>query len=393
MNNMHRWRLDYMLLAMFLVLSPSLMAAAEEVGKTVVVIGNVSVTHVGSDDEKTLTVPNPVYLHDTITSAVGSRAKFMLQDDSILKLGSFSKIELTELIVGKEKQQTTIKQLSGQLRILLGKKLKSGSHYKIHSPVAVAGVRGTDFEVIVRTGGKTAIRCFEGEVAVTNIKTDIVGEVRLIPNHYTIVEKDTPPVDPIPIPAGQSLASALGLKKAKKPKDDSSAETEEFQEEEKVEGEHEVTESDADASTGVNNNRNREGKISGVSAGSTTSTDSLDAAEGRFVPVPNFAENSAAGKGILKVLGIATAVDASGKALLSNNVTPPGSETAVSYLLAETTTNQVLEEILQASTEAASNELLDDLLAETSGTGPDVTIEEPVLDSSAVAIQVIFPTQ
>ncbi len=170
------------------------LVAAEVVGQVVAVIGMVE--RVGTDGVRTaLQSDGDVYLGDRLLSGADGRAKLMLRDDSILKLSPSSELHISEQLIGANGESSTgLGLVKGRVRALLGRKLGAASRFEIHTPVAVAGVRGTDFEVW--SNGRTVVRCFEGRVAVRNLDESLAREVLLEPNMFTSVSEGVEPSAP-----------------------------------------------------------------------------------------------------------------------------------------------------------------------------------------------------
>jgi hypothetical protein len=64
--------------------------------------------------------------------------------------------------------------------------------FRVHTPTAVASVRGTDFQTDVEKSGRTTVACHEGVVEVAaQGKT-----VRLKQGYTTVIEPGSPPAEP-----------------------------------------------------------------------------------------------------------------------------------------------------------------------------------------------------
>lgn len=203
-------------LACILSLNP---AWAEEaaVGKAASVVGDADVVRGASGATLPLGFKDFVYLKDRIKTGVGSHVKILLNDNSILKVGPSSELLIDEMSIGQdEESQSTIELIKGKIRSLIGKRLGAQSSFRIKTSVAVAGVRGTDFEVWARSGNETLVRCFQGKVAVSHSLEEVVGSVLLTPNTYTAVAGNAPPAAPEEIKPGEKIEDKAGEKKAKK---------------------------------------------------------------------------------------------------------------------------------------------------------------------------------
>lgn len=443
--------LRLLVLLFIITIAPVAGASTETVGKTVAVVGRVLAQHQGEDRQHPLQVRQPVFLYDVLESGVGSRAKFMMKDDSILKLGPNSEIILDELMVGADQQKSTVKQLKGHLRILLGKKLKPKSHFKVQTPVAVAGVRGTDFEVIIGEGGITAVRCFEGEVEVKNLLDSIPGQVILVPNVYTIVEEGKPPTVPAPIPAGQPLQAVLGDRAASNDAEEDEKENGTVAEspdtEDTTEGGHSDPESEGEGSTAM---------VAGGASSTTTSSSSSSGAGTTASPTTNSGAGTSTSSGdsvsqstaetysTEGTAGSTSGVSSPGGALAgdfsrsadsgsgtgSEDLTGSGSTTAIegsgSQPMQDTAFESLsVQEIQQVSSnnfsenssagrdvqeflrvgefalvdstntfisELTIDTVMDDVVEDSLGVGPEDTVPDPIADFGSINFDITFPT-
>lgn len=184
---------------------------AQEVGKVVSAIGSVEVVRKETGNREGLAVNAAIFLNDTISTGSDGRAKVLLHDDSVLKVAPSSELLVSEMVAGANGDHSTVVNLlKGRLRSVIGKKLGPQASFEVHTDVAVAGVRGTDFEVVAGEGGATAIRCFEGSVVVFNMTAGTAETVVLTPNTYTTLSPGQAPTPPAPIEPGESLGEAAG---------------------------------------------------------------------------------------------------------------------------------------------------------------------------------------
>lgn len=91
---------------------------------------------------------------------------------------------------------TELKMNQGQFRSKVRSFTNPQSNFKIQTPTGVAGVRGTDFIVIVKPNGETQVITVEGLVAVSGETgnqqvTEVVGA-----GNYTIVKPGNAPIKP-----------------------------------------------------------------------------------------------------------------------------------------------------------------------------------------------------
>jgi FecR protein len=89
-----------------------------------------------------------LYKGDTIRTLENGRIRFKLNDGSILSLASETKLKLTKSVYNKKKKRRSsfFQMALGKARFLVVKVLNfKRSEFKVKTPTAVCGVRGSDF--------------------------------------------------------------------------------------------------------------------------------------------------------------------------------------------------------------------------------------------------------
>jgi len=161
------------------------------------------------------TAGSRVYKGDVIKTGDNSKAEITMPDESTLYLGARSKMEMKEYSINRAdgNRNGLIKALSGKIRFAVAKIIRVGAgglgswkktNFSIETPTAIAGVRGTDFVIIV-SEGRTRIVVFEGNVAARNISSLIRGEVMIGPNQSSNVRRDSAPSRPAALSPGNRL--------------------------------------------------------------------------------------------------------------------------------------------------------------------------------------------
>ena len=162
--------------------------ANEPAGSTVVVIGSVNIERLNGALVG-LQANDDIYLSERIKTGPDGLAKVLLRDDSMLKISPESDVTITDMIAGPGSDgESSVELLKGRLRSVIGNKISSGAQYTIKTPVAVAGVRGTDFEVVhMLVDGKwtSALRCFDGSVEFSSANKKVL----ILPNNYSLVQQ------------------------------------------------------------------------------------------------------------------------------------------------------------------------------------------------------------
>jgi len=113
---------------------------------------------VGKDD--------PVYLDERLSSQADATGQFILHDDTRLALAPNSELTLDRFIYDPARSggEVVISAVRGAFRFISGKAGKSA--YKIKTPTATIGVRGTTFDWYVDENGEAAVGLVDGGVDV-----------------------------------------------------------------------------------------------------------------------------------------------------------------------------------------------------------------------------------
>jgi hypothetical protein len=88
---------------------------------------------------------------DFLRTMTKSRLELTFIDDSVTRLAPLSRLRVTEFLFDADKRTGTIDLLRGKVQSVLVKATPD-SVYEVHTPTAVAGVRGTTFFVYFRDG-------------------------------------------------------------------------------------------------------------------------------------------------------------------------------------------------------------------------------------------------
>jgi len=98
-----------------------------------------------------------LYKDDTVMTLESGRVRFKLNDGSILSLASETKLKLTKSVYDKKKKRRSsfLQMALGKARFFVVKVLDfKRSEFKVKTPTAVCGVRGSDF-ILEATGAET----------------------------------------------------------------------------------------------------------------------------------------------------------------------------------------------------------------------------------------------
>ena len=139
-------------------------ATEPEVGTTVLV--KERVTGKLGTDERQLKAGFRVHRNELLQTGPQAQAELKLDDNTKLALGPEAELRLDEYAVAASDDTKTIalKFLKGTFRFLTGS--NASESYKIETPSATIGVRGTILDVFIGPSGDTFVLLHQGEVEV-----------------------------------------------------------------------------------------------------------------------------------------------------------------------------------------------------------------------------------
>lgn len=137
---------------------------AEEVGTTVSVRKRLTGTL--GEKKRRLRKGARVHRDELLETSSTGQAELRLDDQTKLALGPRAQLRLDEFVLGNSDSTTTIALdfLKGTFRFITG--TKKSESYRIKTPSATIGVRGTVFDVYVDRRGDTLVLLHEGEVEI-----------------------------------------------------------------------------------------------------------------------------------------------------------------------------------------------------------------------------------
>lgn len=155
-------------------LAPAL-ALAGEAGQVVRVNGAPSVQRAGKSEP--LKRGGTVFTDDVIETDAHSKAKILLNDDSVLAIGPKSRITISDFVLDPNGRTVRLQVLAGRFKIAIAKFFGAHTDYEIRTPTAVAGVRGTvlwgdtDLDAICALEGNIEVRPRVGAGAPAQLST------------------------------------------------------------------------------------------------------------------------------------------------------------------------------------------------------------------------------
>jgi hypothetical protein len=196
MNPRHPFFAITALLMSVLLLIPAHVAAqatgAEQAGKITTLLPIVNV--IRGAQQTPASVSETIYWGDTINTGHLARARVALDDGSILSVGSDSNLAVVKH--DPDAQQTDLDLNYGRVRARAAALVKPDAHFRVRTPVGVAGVVGTEMVVIFDpTAGTMQVVCLEGTCQVC----DLAGNcVILKAGQESTVRNEQPPTAPSP---------------------------------------------------------------------------------------------------------------------------------------------------------------------------------------------------
>ena len=156
---MKRW-----ILAGLLMLSPLAALAAE--ASATVVAARGAVNAVSSNGERALGQGDTVFVEEQVVTADRSFAVLQFVDGAKVTIRPNSAVTVEEYAFnGNDADAATLNLVEGGLRVITGAMAKTHpENYKVKTPVALMGVRGTEFSIML-CGDEI---CAEGEMNADN---------------------------------------------------------------------------------------------------------------------------------------------------------------------------------------------------------------------------------
>lgn len=120
----------------------------------------------------------PIYPEDVINTSSLSKIKILLKDKSIVDLGpsSLFKVDHFDNADGTTKRKVDLSMAYGTMRAAVSQKVDNGGRFKVKTPSATMGVRGTEFlvqsdlEKDNKQNSTTQVTVLQGEVGVGALK-------------------------------------------------------------------------------------------------------------------------------------------------------------------------------------------------------------------------------
>jgi FecR protein len=157
-----------------------------------------------------------IMLGDKIETSNDSSVTILLADGSQLTLAESSAMVIDSSMIGPGRSDSMIELFQGKLHSVINPRNGSLPEFEVHTPNAVAGVRGTDFETEYIAGKPcpgfpqclryTDVGVYKGVVEVRNPTSTSAVTVRVSGGYETTVPCELPPASPGPLGMGDLTA-------------------------------------------------------------------------------------------------------------------------------------------------------------------------------------------
>lgn len=144
-------------------LTPAPANTAEVIGHAAAIINQVN-GQVGRTNRR-LNTRDKVHFQELIRARAASTGQFQLLDGTRLVVGPGAAMRLDSFVYSdKSAKGVTLSTLKGAFRFISG--AAKSSTYRVRTPVAIIGLRGTAFDFYVGRGGTTSVMLLRGAVQV-----------------------------------------------------------------------------------------------------------------------------------------------------------------------------------------------------------------------------------
>ena len=157
--------------------SPSWAVNGEPIGSVTAIEGEVWLAHEGDKALLEAMLGDSIYLYDHIQTEKASLVQILFEDESLLNLAENTYIQITEHVYSPEdnRRSSFFRLVMGKVRAIVGRYFGAGSKYKVSTPTAIIGVRGTHFIIDATLTDETVVVCVDTDrdLAVRNVKDEV----------------------------------------------------------------------------------------------------------------------------------------------------------------------------------------------------------------------------
>ncbi|MDI6891123.1 MAG: FecR domain-containing protein [Thermodesulfovibrionales bacterium] len=196
-------RILYASLFLFIIASFA-HGAGQPVGKITGLSGSVSYREKENIPYKPAKKDTALVKGYWIKTGADGWAVLTLSDESKLTLSNNTELEITELVIGKNKKDGIFSVTQGKLRASVIKAAGEKVNYTMRSPTAVAGIKGTEF--MMMTQGLANV--FFGNEGVAEISGDTPTSKLLSVDTMVQNTRGYTPTDPVKVEPDTPLSTA-----------------------------------------------------------------------------------------------------------------------------------------------------------------------------------------
>lgn len=174
------------------------------IGRILEMSGSVLFKEKSSDSYQKAKKGLPLEKGFWIKTGVDGWTVLLLSDNSRLTLANNTELEITEFIVSKERKDGLFNVAQGKLRASITRLTGENVNYKIKSPTAVAGIKGTEF--MMMTHGLANV--FFGNEGQVEISGDTTPSKPLTTDTMVQNTRSYTPIDPVKVEPDTPLYTA-----------------------------------------------------------------------------------------------------------------------------------------------------------------------------------------
>lgn len=125
-------------------------------------------TRIAGGKAERLGLGSAVEVNDTVETQKRTRLEITLRDQSVLRVGPRSRLQLSAAIFGRslDDRRVAARLLVGEVWARVAKAVGGDAKFEVQTANAVAGVRGTTFRVDARADKSVVVKVYAGAVAV-----------------------------------------------------------------------------------------------------------------------------------------------------------------------------------------------------------------------------------
>ena len=132
--------------------------------------------------------------NDLLRTDDHGRVRIKLLDQSVLSIGVKSQLRVVRH--DATSRQTSVELNFGKLRAQVARITRAGGRFEVRTPIAVAGVIGTDFGVDASDPDLTKFICISGNVQISSADPSVTGTITCRGGNTVTVHRGQPPESP-----------------------------------------------------------------------------------------------------------------------------------------------------------------------------------------------------